>query len=214
VKLENGEAGERAREKQFISFMLVNPNASAAARAIGYSAAAAGSAGYRLLRKPAVAAALEKAREGRAKKLGIRADRVLQELEMLAHSVITDYVLDAKGDVVLATGAHPEAMRAVQSIKKRTRTYGEGAQAVTEYDVEIRLWDKPGSIKLAGRHLGLAGFNDRVEVSGPDGGPIQIQAQALAQIPTERLEQMLAWQREAEARVRAALPERADDSEG
>ena len=43
----------------------------------------------------------------------------------------------------------------------------DGVMAVT---VEFKLWDKPGTLRLVCRHIGL--FADRVEHTGPNGGPI------------------------------------------
>jgi len=52
----------------------------------------------------------------------------------------------------------------VQSIKRRVTTRGRGTRATVVREVEIRLWEKPGSLKLAGQHVGL--FTDRLEHSG------------------------------------------------
>jgi hypothetical protein len=64
-------------------------------------------------------------------------------------------------------------MGAVSSIKKKTtvRRVPVTNEVVTTYDVEIKLWDKPNPLKLMGRHVGL--FPDKVEHSGPGGGPIE-----------------------------------------
>src|SRR6185437_8000191 len=93
----------------------------------------------------------------------------------LAFSDVSHYKTDETGNVTLAEGAPDGAVRALQSVKKKVRTYGGGEddEPVTETETELRLWDKPGMLKLAGRHVGL--FPDRVEISGPNGGPIQTQ---------------------------------------
>jgi hypothetical protein len=64
-------------------------------------------------------------------------------------------------------------MRAVSSVKYRSRTDEDGN--VTR-ECEFKLWDKPGMVKLAGRHLGIKGFFEKVELSGPDGGPVEVRA--------------------------------------
>jgi hypothetical protein len=38
-----------------------------------------------------------------------------------------------------------------------------------------RLWDKPGMLRLAGRHVGVAGFVERLELTGKDGNAIELQ---------------------------------------
>jgi hypothetical protein len=55
-------------------------------------------------------------------------------------------------------------MRALQSIKRRTITRDRGKRVEAVREVEIRLWDKPGPLKLVGQHVGL--FTDRVEHTG------------------------------------------------
>jgi hypothetical protein len=63
-------------------------------------------------------------------------------------------------------------MRAVQSVKRKTHRDKEGG---VTYEVEFRLWNKPDALKLMGKHTGVAACSDRMEVSGPGGGPIAVQ---------------------------------------
>jgi phage terminase small subunit len=147
----------RLRER-FVAEYLVDLNATAAYERAGGSARVAGNLGPRLMRTPAVLEAIDKAMAARNARTGITADRVLAELEPLAFSNVSHYAVDMRGDVTLAPGAPPEAWRAVRSIKRRILIDGT-------IKVEIELWDKPGTLKLAGRHVGL--FPDKVEVSFP-----------------------------------------------
>jgi len=57
-------------------------------------------------------------------------------------------------------------MAAVASVKHRKIPYGDGDHI---HEVELKLWDKPSSLKLAGRHVNVHGFSDRVEVTGKNG---------------------------------------------
>lgn len=65
-----------------------------------------------------------------------------------------------------------------------TRNLGFGARRlyagmkVTKDGVEIRTHDKIGALLNVGKHLGM--FKDRVEHSGPDGGPIELDDAAMA----------------------------------
>lgn len=129
-----------------------------------------------------MAEAIAKAKEKRLAKIEITQERVLAELALLAFSDLTHYQTDDEGNVTPAPGAPEGAMRVLQSVKKKLRSYGksdddgssDGASGIVrEAEVEIRLWDKPGMLKLAGRHVGL--FPDRVEVVGAGGGPVQIE---------------------------------------
>lgn len=74
---------------------------------------------------------------------------------------MTHYVVDDDGQVKAATGAPDGVMRAVQSIKRRVVTRSRGEDTEREVRVELRLWDKPGPLKLAGQHVGL--FKDKVQ---------------------------------------------------
>ena len=95
-------------------------------------------------------------------------------MSLLAMSRIDHYVVSDEGQVELAEGAPDGAMAAVQSIKRKCKIFRdkEGHETHREYDVEIRLWDKPQPLKLTGRHVGL--YPNRVEVTGKDGGPIEL----------------------------------------
>lgn len=173
------------KARRFVEEYLVDLDASNAAKRAGYSTRTAKQLGYQLLKRPAVKAALEAAQATRAKKTGITQERVLLELEQLAFSNLSDYVMTDDGHLSLAEGAPEHAMRAVASLKRRTITRPDGLIR----EVEFRLWDKPGSLKLAGRHVGL--FADRVEHSGPGGGPIKletIQAMSDAELKARALE--------------------------
>jgi hypothetical protein len=103
----------------------------------------------------------------RAARVGITQDRVLAELELLAFSSVEHYVVQPNGDVTLSADAPSGAMRGLQSVKRRFTTRGSGRTQETIVDVEIRLWDKPGPLKLAGQHVGL--FAEQHERRGKDG---------------------------------------------
>lgn len=127
-------------------------------------------------------------------------DHVLQEMALLANARLEDYVIGDDGQVELAEGAPDGAMAALKSIKKKTRlTYDKDGNVVGKtYDVEVTLWDKPGTLKLMGRHVGL--FPDRVEIVGKGGGPVE-----LTQVSTEEL---LARHRALTAAVNPEAPEK------
>jgi phage terminase small subunit len=142
------------KQQRFVAELLADParNATKAAISAGYSRGAAHVTGSRLLRQDKISEAV-----GRTiRKLEVRAEitqaRVLSEVALLAFSDVTHYQVDDFGNLTPAPGAPEGVMRAVSSIKRRTTTDSEGG--VTR-EVEFRLWDKPGIVKLAGRHVGL-----------------------------------------------------------
>lgn len=160
------------RQSAFVAEYLVDLNATQAAIRAGYSAKGADVTGSKLLVIPKVAAAVAEAKAARAEKTGITQERVLAELELLAFSDIDHYVIEDDGRVTLAEGAPPAAKRAIASIKRKRREWsdGKGDGHTVEIDIELKFWDKPGNLKLAGRHVGL--FPDRVEVTGKNGTPL------------------------------------------
>lgn len=160
-----------ARQERFVAEYLTDLNATQAAIRAGYSAKTAKQAGARMLTFVAVADAIAAAKTKRLERVEITQDRVLEELAILAFSDVTHYVVDDAGYVRLADGAPAGANRAIASIKRHINVDDAGNSVI---DAEIKLWDKPGPLKLAGRHVGL--FPDRIEVTGKDGGPLEIKA--------------------------------------
>jgi phage terminase small subunit len=163
-----------ARQARFVDEYLITLSASEAARRAGYVKKHADVTGPRLLGNVGVAAEIARRQAERAVKTGITQERVLLETSLLAFSDVTHYLVDEQGNVVLAPGAPPDAMRALQSIKRKFTKQFVAGEWVTVVEVEVKLWDKPGVLKLAGRHVGL--FPDKVEVSGPNGGPVPVAA--------------------------------------
>lgn len=144
------------RQARFVAEYLVDLNATQAAIRAGYSSNDADVTGPRLLGVVGVAKAIAEGKEKLMRRIDISQDRVLREVEMLAFSDVTNYQCDERGNVTLAPGAPPGAMRAIASIKRRFTTIGQGDEPpIVQCEVEIKLWDKPGIIKLAGRHVGL-----------------------------------------------------------
>lgn len=161
------------RLARFVAEYLVDLCGKAAAIRAGYSPGTAEAHGSRILRLPAVARAVMAGMEKRTARTGISQDRVLEELALLAFSDVTHYEVDDEGNVTVTPDAPPGAMRALQSIKRRFTTTGTGKNATTTTDVELKLWDKPAPLKLAGRHVDTHGFADRVEVTGKNGAPLE-----------------------------------------
>lgn len=184
-KSRGREHGLTPKQERFVAEYLVDLNATQAAIRSGYSPKTAEQQGPRLLGNAVVRAAVDAGRAKLIAKTGITQERVLAELELLAFSDVTHYEADAQGNVALAAGAPKAAMRALQSIKRRFTTTGSGDSARTMVEVELKLWDKPSPLRLAGRHVGL--FPDRLEVTGANGGPVQTAAVDLSALSLEEL---------------------------
>lgn len=180
---------DQARYDRFVAEYLTELNATKAAIAAGYSKKTARQQGARLLTVVYIANAVKEAMAARAERTGITQDRVLLELEQLAFSNIDHYIVDDNGRVELREGAPADAIKAISRVKHKKTTkeipQGKGDPLViTEHEVEIALWDKPTTLKLAGRHVGL--FPERVEVTGKNGGPFITPAE-LKVMPNDEL---------------------------
>jgi len=173
-----------ARERAFVEQYLLTPNGAKAAKAAGYSAKSAKVTASRLLAKANVAGAIGRAQARRAEHLSITHDHVLQELEELAFSDISHYRIDpVAGTVELMPGAPRRAMRAIACIKHRVMGGGKNGLV---HELEVRLWDKPSMLRLAGRHIGVLGFTARLEITGKNSRPIELE-QRVNQMSDEAL---------------------------
>lgn len=160
------------RQEAFVHEYLIDLHGTRAAIRAGYAAGSAAVEASRLLSLPHIADAVEHGIEQRLARTNMAADDVLYEMSLLAYSDVEHYRIGDEGEVSLAPGAPVGAVRAIQAIKRRrhVRFDPDGSVTVT-HDLELRLWDKIGPLRLLGRHVGL--FADRIEVTGPNGGPIE-----------------------------------------
>jgi len=151
------------KEERFVEEYLLDLNASRAARDAGFGKTADSSAtlGRRLVRKSSVKKAIQKAKDERSKRTNIVADDVLREVALLAHSDVGHYSISDEGTVELVEGAPKLAMRAISSIKRKTFFYEDGN---CRREVEVKLWDKPAALRMAGSHLGL--WDERTSQNG------------------------------------------------
>ncbi len=125
-----------ARQNLFVAEYLVSRNASAAAKAAGYSVGRAKQTGHRLLQHPAVASAIDKADRERRARLGLEAD----ELVALAVDVIEKAsgrrpitIEEVDGVVRSAFVFHPSAaLRGVELLMKKL-----GVSGVERHEVAV-----------------------------------------------------------------------------
>lgn len=145
------------KQKRFCEEYIVDLNATRAAKAAGFSGNRAGELGYQLLQKPTVRKEIERLMKARSLRTQITADRVLQELAILAYSDIKDFVniVEKDGqkyaDVKTTAEMNPLATRAISEIKQ------------TKHGITIKLHNKPKALEDIGRHLGM--WNDKLEIT-------------------------------------------------
>jgi len=126
----------------------------------GYSPKTADAIAYELLQLPAVQAEIARLVKERSERTRITADRVLEELAVIAFSDIRDYGARENGQMYLTPGARSDAARAVSSVKRKrvtTRTVQNGLTVMeTVSTVEFKLWEKVSALRALMPHLGLA----------------------------------------------------------
>ncbi len=137
------------RQARFVEEYLIDLNATQAAVRAGYSARSASSHGPRLLRRPKVKAALDRAMKARSERTRVTADRVLEELACLAFADLRDVADWGPQGVVArpAGGLSPETARAVAEVSDS----GSGASR----RVKVKLHDKKAALDALAKHLGL-----------------------------------------------------------
>src|SRR6185436_10349697 len=140
------------RQLRFVAEYIQDTNATQAAIPAGYSQRTATTQGPRLLENVMIQDAIRRAQEARIVRTEITQDRVLQELALLAFSDVQHYYVGKKGSFRVKKAAPRGASRAVSSVKHRTIVDTQGNKT---YEVEFRLWPKPGPLELAGKHVGL-----------------------------------------------------------
>jgi phage terminase small subunit len=146
-------------EERFALEYIQDLDAPAAYRRIrpNVTPGAARTMASRLLTKVDVQARIKALRVEQVHRLKIEADRVLQELAVVAFSdILNDYQLDEQGHLRLSDAAHPTAARALACIKRKVRTGRNGERGRwTEYETEYRLWPKVEALTKLAQHLGL-----------------------------------------------------------
>jgi phage terminase small subunit len=134
------------KQDMFVQEYLIDLNATQAAIRAGYSPATANEQGSRLLANASVAAAVERAKAERSARIGLTADRILEELSVIAFAHMGQFAEWGPSGVRFKPSADVDG-RAVAEVKETTTQHG-GSQG-------IKLHDKVASLKLLGQHIGM-----------------------------------------------------------
>ena len=140
------------KQMRFVDEYMVDFNATQAAIRAGYKAKTAHVIGAENLRKPKIAEEIARRQKDLQKRTEVSQDRVVKELARIAFvdaSVVCVTDFDKLTD---------DQRAAIQGIKP------------TNFGWEIKLCDKIKALELLGRHIGM--FNDKLSLSGTDGGPL------------------------------------------
>ena len=146
-----------AKQERFVQEYLVDLNGKQAAMRAGYSERSAEVTASKLLRNPKVQEVVAAAQTARAERVEVKADDVLRELLLIARTDIGD-AFSETGALLPLKEMPAHLRRAISSIEVEQLTVeGEAIGTVAK----VKLWDKPKSLELLGKHLRL--FVDKVE---------------------------------------------------
>lgn len=149
------------KQAAFVREYLVDLNASAAARRAGYSERTAGYIGHENLKKPEIAEAIAEAQTERAERTEVTADRVLKEYACMA-------LYDPK-DIA----SHPmSGPRDIASLPEAVRRAIIGWGWDKHGNFTLKLASKQAALDSIAKHLGM--FKDNVQLTGIDGGPLEV----------------------------------------
>ena len=137
------------RQRRFVAHYLEHGNATRAARDAGYTANNPGTAGWQLLQKPLVKAALAAEREKLAARTRIDAERIVTEYAHIAFASIADLVDWGPDGVTLKPDAALTAARASAVLEI---SFGTGKEARR---VRIKMPAKLKALAALGKHFGL-----------------------------------------------------------
>lgn len=148
-KSDNASKGKKPRLTPkmvlFVQNYLVSTNAAQAAIAAGYSPKTAAAMGRKLLSKPSIDDAIQRAMNERVERLHINQDMVLLELMAVVKANIGDYLTFGPGGVVFKDISEipPEKIALIKEISQ-----GKGG-------IRIALPDKLDALEKLARHLGM-----------------------------------------------------------
>ena len=147
-------------------------SASAAYAAAGY--AKSDSNASRLSANEKVRERVQELLAAGAEKAGVTIQRIVDELAKVGFANMGDYLQATSGGdpffVYDQLSAEQKAALSEVSVEDFKEGRGEDARDVRR--VKFKLHDKLSALEKLGKHLGM--FKDKVEHSGPGGGPIEV----------------------------------------
>ena len=155
------------KQQRFVEDYLIDLNATQAAIRAGYSGKTADSIGLQLLRKTQVVKAIQDAQSTRSERVQIDADYVLKRLVEIDQMDVLDIMDDQMK--IRPVSEWPKVWRQyVINLENLELSDGEGCFK------KIKWPDKVKNLELIGKHVSVGAFKDKIEHSGPNGGPIDL----------------------------------------
>src|SRR5262249_35228854 len=151
------------KQRRFVDEYLIDLNAFGAAVRSGYSPETAGCIAYRLLQKPEVSAAIQRAMSERSERTKITADTILRDLDEMRRANLKD-CLDENGRYK-PFPEWPDALaRMVVGIELEQKCQREGdAMVAVAHILKVRFSDRLRILELIGRHVNVRAFTPAIE---------------------------------------------------
>ncbi len=169
-------------QKIFCDEYLIDLNATRAYKAAYKNVKkdeTAAAAGARLLRNVKVKNYIDEKMKEREKRTEITQDKVLKELAKIGFADLKDYLEYKTAKSVVEYDEAGEPIVDYTTIIDLIDSREVDTSPVQEVSIskdgtfKFKLYDKQKALELIGKHLGM--FVDKTEVTGKDGGPIEIQ---------------------------------------
>jgi phage terminase small subunit len=176
MTIKIGDDELKPNERRFVEEYLIDFKQREAAIRAGYSPASAHVTASRLMKAPAVEKALAEASKKMLDRFNITQERVLAEYARLAFSDLGDAIeIDDEGTATINLAKIKDSKdfrAAVAEINQSDIKLGKDGEGGVERRTRIKLHDKKGALDALAKYLRLMP-DQRVEVTGADGGPIK-----------------------------------------
>ena len=162
-----------AKQIRFVDEYIVDFNATQAAIRAGYKAKTAHVIGAENLRKPKIAEEIARRQKDLQRRTEVTQERVVKELARIAFANIADYIHVETQTRTKDDGSEVTYQTVMFNETQELSADQRAALAVVKQSVngfELKLHDKIKALELLGRHIGM--FNDKLSLSGTDGGPL------------------------------------------
>lgn len=187
------------KQQQFCREYIIDLNATQAAIRAGYAKSGAHVTGHRLLSDAKIADCVAELQQKRSARTEITADRVLAELAKIGFSDIRNVVAwqpnatgmteDEDGEQRIVTNNEVTLIASTEISDDTAASIAEISQSA-QGALKIKLHDKRAALVDLGRHLGM--FKERVEHSGPEGGPIEVKDVSPRELVANRIAGIIA----------------------
>lgn len=159
------------RYARFAQEYAVDGDGQAAAIRAGFPPKGAKSKASQLLARPEVKAEIERFVAQRAEKTGVKLDRVLEELALIAFIDPKDFY-DADGDLLPVPQMPEHARRALASVEiDNEKSVGRGESKIVTWTSKVKFEKRAALAEL----LDYLRPVKKVQLEGADGEPITIQ---------------------------------------